>query len=243
MIDIICYYDNHYDILFDYFFYPTYQKHLSSNFNLIIKKTISSHKQSLFEWPNWCEIIIERYDILKEHIRCNPSKWTIFSDIDIVFLNNFSMDILQFLDQENTHIAYMAESFNHLDKWDINGGFFLFKCSNYMYDYFDHIQQNIKQMTRPNDQVFIREYLLNNPELKTSILDNNIFLTNNYPINHSIELIKKQTAKVFHATSAGSLLSKIQILSSVLCFDSFNYPPSGTINEKNARLWTMMESY
>ena len=234
MIDIICYYDNHHDILFDNLFFPTYQKHLSSSFNLVAHRSNSKHQESLFESENWCEIMINRFDILKQYIKDNPSKWAIFSDIDIIFFDNFILDITPILYQEDIHIAYMSESINNHTKWHINGGFFLFKCSDYIYDYFDNIQNNIKKMNKPNDQTFAHEYLKNNPGFKNSILDQNIFLANNHDKNYTIKLIQKGTIKVFHATSTISLLSKIQVLSTALCFNSFNNPSS---KEKESRLW------
>ena len=234
MIDIICYYDNHHDGLFNDLFFPTYKKHLSSTFNLVSHRTESKYNESLFESQNWCEIMINRFDILKQYIVANHSKWAIFRDIDIIFFDNFITDIMPFFYQEDIDIAYMSECINNRNKWYVNGGFFLFKCSDYIYNYFDHIQNNVKQMSKPNDQTFIHQYLKDNVKFKNSVLNQNIFLANNQDMNYSAELIKKRIVKVFHATSTMSFLAKTQVLSTALCIDSFADPSR---KEKESRLW------
>ena len=216
MIDIICYYDNHHERMFDDFFFLTYQKHLSKSFNLVAHKINSKYNNSSFESTNWCELIINRFDILKEYIKNNPSNWVVFSDIDIVFFDNFIVDIYPALYQTNVDILYMSECLHNQNKWYINGGFFLFKCTDYIYNYFSHVQENIKFMAKPNDQIFIQEYLKKNTTFKNDLLNPRIFLTNNQNINESIPLIKTNQTKVFHATSCYKISDKFKILTHVL---------------------------
>jgi hypothetical protein len=236
MIDIISYYDNHHEMIFENLFLPTFQKYLTPSFNLLTYKNKSKYTTSGFQSNNWCDIMINRFDILKEYIVNNKSKWAIFSDIDIIFFDNFITDIVQYYCQQNIEIIYMSEVMNNHTNWLINGGFFLFKCSDYIYDYFNTIQINIKNMNRPNDQTFIHNYLKENINFKNAILDQEIFVTNN---NNNIQdiknLIVNNKIKVFHATATMSVLSKIQILSTAMCIKSLteNYET----NEKKSRLW------
>ena len=179
-------------------------------------KINSKYNNSSFESTNWCELIINRFDILKEYIKNNPSNWVVFSDIDIVFFDNFIVDIYPALYQTNVDILYMSECLHNQNKWYINGGFFLFKCTDYIYNYFSHVQENIKFMAKPNDQIFIQEYLKKNTTFKNDLLNPRIFLTNNQNINESIPLIKTNQTKVFHATSCYKISDKFKILTHVL---------------------------
>lgn len=237
MIDIICYYDNHQEILYDTFFLPTYNKYLASNFNLLSTKFKSRHQSSFYESDNWCEIVINRFDILKDYIKRNNSKWAIFSDIDILFLGDITDYILKSTLQDRVDIFYMSET-SRPCKWYINGGFFLFKCTDYIYDFFDRIQSGIRLMPRPNDQILIQSVLRELTDFKNYILDPNIFVANNRHFRSIIPLIRKKQIRVFHATSTATIISKIQVLSTAYFIHS-------TVNaEKNnldCGLWIDIE--
>lgn len=233
-IDIICYFDNNHKVLFDLFFYQTYNNYLSSNFNLKqFTKTVTNTDEG-FQSKNWCSVMIERFDILKQYILENKNKWAIFSDIDIIFLNNFYKDIEKYFYQKEIEILYMCETQDKI-KHNINGGFFLFKSSDYIYNFFDNIQRNIRRAPKPNDQVYIKKFLMKHRGFKNNILDPNIFVTNNIEKETITQLITNNQAKVFHATSAMSILAKVNILSAALCFKSI----SSTSNnlEKKSNLW------
>lgn len=202
--------------MFDDFFLLSYQKHLSKSFNLVTHKINSKHTNSSFESTNWCELIINRFDILKEYIKNNPSNWAVFSDIDIVFFDNFIVDIYPAFYEKKTEILYMSESLHDPRKWYINGGFFLFKCTDYIYNYFSHIQENIKTMAKPNDQIFIQGYLKKNHTFKNDLLNPRVFLANNQNITEAISLIQTNQTKVFHATSCFTLSEKFKILTHAL---------------------------
>lgn len=219
MIDIICYYDNHHDCLFDNFFYPTFKQNLEEkNFNLVEYKTMSKYSDSSFESKNWSDMLINRFDILKEYIIKNPSKYAIFSDVDVIFLDDFYDNIKKYLNENNIQIFYMSEELNNTKNWYINGGFFLFHCSKYIYNYFEYIQQNIKKMEIPNDQKFIHNYLQRDRKFLSGLLNDKIFATNNAHIKKIKNILP--SIKVFHATCTFSALSKYQVLSSVLCLKS-----------------------
>lgn len=221
-IDLLCYYDSLQKPLFDLFFYPSFDKHLSNNFNLIEEffhtpKSVSSGWYS----DHWSKILIERIDFIKNYIHNNNSdKWCIFSDIDIIFLDNFIIDIQILLN--NFHdIYYMSETLRSLIT-DVNGGFFLFRCNEATKEYLDFVQQKTKQMAKPNDQVAIQEILKTNIKIRNSVLPRTMFMTNNNPQNKIATLISNNTLKVFHATVSKTLMEKIQILSTIKLFKDNN---------------------
>jgi hypothetical protein len=129
----------------------------------------------------------------------------------------------------------MSETIKNPQKYHINGGFILFKCCDYIYDFFTNIQDNTKLMKIPNDQTYTTQYLKNNPNFQSNLLDNNIFVTNNHTVNISINLIRKKMIKVFHATSTTSTMEKVQVLSTVLCLNNLLHNNKSTFRP---RLWT-----
>lgn len=213
-IDIICYYDTLHKNLFDLFFYSSYKKYLINNFNLI-EHYFSTDPNTESSWysEHWSKTLINRFDIIKDYIKCNTNKWCIFSDVDILFFENFYKDIKIYLESDLHDIYYMPE-FIRAPINIVNGGFFLFKCNNKIYDYFCLVQEKTKSMTEPNDQISIQELLKTN-NIKYSILHRSIFVTNNNPRNKILYLLNNNIMKVFHATCTGNVIEKMQVLSTV----------------------------
>lgn len=242
-IDIITYIDNNYHNLYDTFFLSSYNKYLSNDFNLVnIKAKSNNNNETFFESKNWCEIIINRFDILCSYIRNNKNKWAIFSDTDVVFFDNIKSNIDDIINSRNNiPIWYMSENLNNFQslkaknkyilsrtRKEINGGFFLFYCCDMVYKWFNYIKTNISSMSKPNDQVFIQDlinkqnsstitFTYDNNEYKIpfELLDPLIFATNNN--NKQVTIRHLKSIKAFHATSALTVIEKLQILSSVYC--------------------------
>lgn len=213
-LDILCYYDNLQECLFDLFFYPGYEKYLKTNFNLICHK-FDTDKNTIGGWnsKHWGKILIDRYDFIKAYILSNNNRWSIFSDIDILFLDNFYNEIRSLISDNSYNIYYMPEYIRSRNS-EINGGFFLFKCNKQVYDFFDLVQNQTKEMKYPNDQIVISE-LLKNKIINQSLLLRHGFVTNNNPKCKINRLISYGTMKVFHATSCHTTMEKIQVLSTV----------------------------
>lgn len=215
-IDLICYYDHLHKPLFDLFFYPTYEKYLSSHFNLLDNFYKNNKKDGSYESDHWCEFLIKRFDIIKNYISNNQDKWAVFSDVDVLFFDNFYNNLNYYKDKiKKVEVFYMAETFVS-PKYEVNGGFFLFKCSNYAYDYFDKVQKLTEKMEKPNDQTLMQNLLKNKDNDKIDFLDKRIFFTNNNPRKITLNLLN--CIKVFHATSAKNPVEKSQVLSSVFFY-------------------------
>ena len=215
-IDILCYYDNLYESLYDIFFYPSYKQYLSENFNLISHKVnVDQTTKTGWNTAYWSKILIDRFDFLKDYIIHNPNKWCIFSDIDILFLNNFYTDIQPLINEKTNDIYYMAE-YIRAPTSEINGGFFLFYSNETVFNFFDLIQKLTTEMNTPNDQIVITKTFKNKDyDIKHSVLPRNSFVTNNNPRQKTQNLIKYHTLKVFHSTCSNTVMEKIQILSSI----------------------------
>lgn len=213
-IDILCYYDNLQESLYDLFFYPSYERYLETSFNLVAHK-LNTSKYTIGDWnsKHWSKILIDRYDFLKDYILLNNNSWSIFSDIDILFLDNFYNQIQPLIIDNSYNIYYMPEYIRSLNS-EINGGFFLFKCNKEVYDFFDLVQNHAKKMEYPNDQVAASE-LLKNKIINQSLLFRHSFVTNNNPKSKISRLISYGTIKAFHATSCHTTMEKIQVLSSI----------------------------
>lgn len=213
-IDIITHHDHLHKYLKEIFFDPSFNIHLSQNFNLINHIDYNNEKDGSYLSFHWSDMIIKRFDIIKEYIFNNldSKKTAIFTDIDIIFLDNIYEDIMIFA-QSEYDVAYMSEGLLFKD-YMINGGFFVFKCSLKTFTFFDTIQSMTMNSSLRNDQPIIQTYLSNNPKcLNFTTLNKYYFCTNNNPKQLAEQLIPNM--KVFHATSASNLLEKFQVLSTV----------------------------
>jgi hypothetical protein len=242
-IDILTYHDRLHQPLFDIYFCPSFQQHLSQNFNLISHvDNNSSSADGSFESEHWSEILINRFDILKEYVSKNlwSEKIAIFSDIDIVFFDDIYTTIQKSMEPKDPipttnaiDIAYMAENL-HCPHHMINGGFFAFKCSEHILRFFDHIQCLAKKQKKPNDQPVIQSYFQRENKFNTThaLLNKTEFCTNNNPLYMLNSLIS--TVKVFHATSATNIIEKCHVLSNIILKkDLFNHK----LSLVNKNLW------
>lgn len=232
-IDIIVHYDHLHKDLKNLFFDPSFKIHLSKDFNLIDCIDENNEQDGSYLSAHWSDMIIKRFDIIKEYISKNldSQKLALFTDIDIIFLDNIYKDIIQLAASEYD-IAYMSEGLLFKD-FMINGGFFVFKCSLKTFAFFDNIQFITKNSVLKNDQPIIQEYLSNNTiNLKFTTLNKNYFCTNNNPRHLAEGLIPNM--KVFHATSASNLLEKFQVLSTILCKRQYYANPKSLLNKN---LW------
>jgi hypothetical protein len=237
MIDIIVYYDKKHQILFDYFFYPSFiENEMQKNFNLIQKKIIEKKTEGcgVFESSYWSKVIIDRFDILKQYVSENPGKWAIFSDIDILFIKNIyniTQNVIQ--NANNKKIFYMAENFYGNQ---VNGGFFLFNCCEEIFNWFDSVQKECLKMKVPNDQTYINSIVHNYPMV--NLLPRRNFCCNNNKTSIYKSLIDSNTMEVFHATSTYNITHKINVLSSVQIFlKRHNIPYSSSNIPLIPNLW------
>lgn len=239
MIDIITYSDTNHKCLYDIFFESSYKKYLANDFNLINYYTNALNNDDTFQSNNWSSIIINRFNILIEYAKNNPNKWAIFSDIDIIFLDNIYDDISPLINKSHDiKIFYMSENIQSYKKTakvktnpyinsikpQINGGFFLFLCCQEVYEWFTYIAKNITNMKYPNDQIFIQNTInrcspfhikFKDYDILYTVLNPLIFTTNNNPLHEAISALR--FSKVFHATSASGIIEKMQVLSSIYC--------------------------
>jgi|688.fasta_scaffold667658_1 hypothetical protein len=225
-IDIICFFDSLHKPLFDLFFKESFDIYLSENFKLVTHFENSANtalNQGHYQSDHWSSIIEKRIDFLRNYINTHNNNWAIFSDIDIIFLNNIYMSIYNTIstNYNNINIFYMPEIYFENK---INGGFFLFRCCSEIDMFFAHIQELLKASSIKNDQPIIQE-LLNNNLIKYGLLDKDIFMTNNH--DQYFILSKLSNIGAFHATSASNIWIKTQILSSIM---RYKYPSSD-------RLW------
>lgn len=232
-IDIITHYDHLHKNLKDIFFNPSFKTHLSNNFNLVDFIDENNEEDGSYLSSHWSDMIIKRFDIIKEYIiqYLNTNRIAIFTDIDIIFLDNIYEDIIT-ISESKYDIAYMSEGLLFKD-FMINGGFFVFKCSLKTFAFFDTIQSLTIRSPLKNDQPIIQEYILNNPQnVNFAILNKYLFCTNNNPKQLTEKLIPNM--KVFHATSASNLLEKFQVLSTILLKKQYYTDPQILVNKN---LW------
>lgn len=214
-IDVIVHYDHLHQYLKEIYFDPSFDSYLSDHFSLINFFDHNKESDGSYGSSHWSDMIIKRFDIIKEYIsqNLNTNKIAVFTDIDVLFLDNIYDDVIKVLNSKYD-IAYMSEglSFEH---HMINGGFFVFRCSLDIFSFFDTIQSITRDSLAKNDQPVIQNYFKNNlQKIKYTTLNKYLFCTNNNPRYVAEKLIP--TMKVFHATSASNITEKSQVLSTIL---------------------------
>lgn len=217
-IQILTYFNHHHKILYDLYFKPTFDIFLQNNFTLITKYADERLSNDISDYGYtkkiWQQMIVDRFDIILDHIRSNldPNTVSIFSDVDVMFFGNFYTELEPFIQNKSLILWYMPESIN-ADSYYVNGGFFAFKHSKETIRYFLTIQKLLLAYDGiKNDQPIIQDYLKENRIDYANIMPFSVFNTNNCHINNNIGLLKSGTLKVFHATSTASVYSKILVL-------------------------------
>lgn len=222
MIDIITYCDNHQKILKDKFFKPTFNLHLRESFNhidVIYNTDLDSIDKFGFGSDIFQEMIFNRWYMLIDHIKqdCDNKKFSIFSDVDVVFFGNFYSDIkTTCASKRDIDIYFMAENHrairSYKNNYDINAGFFIFRhCQNTL-SFMENIIEFMTKQKLKEDQIYIRQLLKEKYHSNISLLDSGIFSANNGPIQKVIASRDQKKLKVFHATSCLNIYSKMVIL-------------------------------
>lgn len=231
-IDILCYYDKHHKPLYDLFFETSFNKYLKHDFNLFSHIHTSKYNNSFFESPNWKDVILNRLDFIKDYVTNHQDQIAIYSDIDILFLDNFIEDI-SICFKDDTDIYYMSEYLHHRH-YEINGGFFLFKCNENVLNFLNEVIRRTKRTISNNDQIVIQSFFKKrkNLNIKWSFLNPKIFITNNEDNQLSWNMINN-TAKVFHCTSTPNMMCKLQTLSTITTLLDM----SSNIRIKKSKVW------
>lgn len=86
-IPLLTYYSPSHKSLFDNFFFPSYKKHLSTDFELIVLNG-EQLCAALFEEDNWNRQVKEKIIFLNEFIQKTENDYVVFSDVDIIFYKN-----------------------------------------------------------------------------------------------------------------------------------------------------------
>lgn len=233
MIDIITYCDNHQKILRDLFFKPSFNLFLKQSFNhidIFYDSDTNSANDLGFGSQIFQDMIFHRWEILINHVESciDKNKVSVFSDIDILFLGDFSHNIKYMMESKPRNIAmstnidifFMPETpsrsnYQMRNNHNINAGFFIFRHSKATLHFFNFVLDFMKKQKIKEDQFYIRKYLKNNFQSNIGLLDFNVFNTNNCGLDVNESLIKNNTLKVFHATSCYDIYEKIRVLTSL----------------------------
>lgn len=219
-IEILTYFNHHHKILYDLYFKPTYDIFLKDDFELITHydDSFSNHATDYgYTKKIWQEIIVNRFDIIINHIKSNIDNNTvsIFSDIDVIFFGNFYTELMSVVQNTELSLWHMPEDMRG-DRYYINGGFFVFRHSLTSIGFFETIKDILIQHSGiKNDQPLIQEYLRSSRSNYSDILPHSVFNANNVHIDYNLAFLRNGTLKAFHATSTHSVYSKILILNTM----------------------------
>lgn len=244
MIDIITYCDKSQNILKNLYFKPSFDIFLAKYFNhidLIYENNADPILESGFGGRIFQDIIHQRWKIIIDHITKQPldnNKLSIFSDIDVLFLDDFYPDILSASkSMPRTHIFFMSEIPTYFrsitDNYEINAGFFVFRHSKQSIDFFKTIYYLMNKLKIKEDQAYIRQQLKSTYNNSISLLDYKIFNTNNYNPEINNQLVLNKKLKVFHATSCFNIYQKLIRLNQIISLANISKKMSSKIYEQN----------
>lgn len=222
-IQIITYFNQYHQILFDLYFLPTFNLYLEKNFELVPNYIDHSHIKNPQDYGYikkiWQQIIVDRFDYIIEHIKKNidEERISIFSDVDVVFFGDFYNDLKAFSNDQSLILWYMPETFRG-PRYLINGGFFAFRHSYRTIEYFEKIKYLLSSNnhTVKNDQPIIQNFLKQTGASYADIMPSTIFSANNSGMDNNMLLLRNGSLKVFHATSTYCIHSKIIVLEKVI---------------------------
>jgi hypothetical protein len=93
-IPLLIYYSPSHMHLFESYFYPSYLRHLSADFDLNVVKG-AQLCESLFRQGNWNQQVKEKVILVNNFIQSASHEYFLFSDVDVIFYKNIRNELLE----------------------------------------------------------------------------------------------------------------------------------------------------
>jgi hypothetical protein len=155
--------------IYENYFLKSFNKYLSSDFELHAEFGVQKTKQGDFTDPELGSSMDDKLTLLKRAIEENYGKWFIYADCDIQFFNNIKDDINNYI---NIGEKQDIDMFCQEDCNSICAGFLLLKSSKKVHDFIDLISKERHKFN--NDQLAMNQYA---NYIRYSFLPRNIYYT------------------------------------------------------------------
>lgn len=156
MNKILTFYSDTHKILYEDYFLKSYEKHLSKDFKLLVKKVDQISTSGDFASFGFDLTMMEKIKWILENIDIEDDAYLVFADCDIQFFGNLEFDL---------------ESFDILfqhDFYDRNycAGFFICKQNEKVLNFFKMVYEEFKNsMNGKIDDQYVVNNILNNKSL------------------------------------------------------------------------------
>ena len=94
MIPILTYHTESHKCLYDDFFKPSFDKHLSEDFTLVSINGMQKCASATYYEEGWFDTVYEKIKFVNNFLNITDSELFVFSDVDIIFLDNIKDTIL-----------------------------------------------------------------------------------------------------------------------------------------------------
>lgn len=142
--------DSHQE-LYDLFFYPSYKKYLSQDFELIVEKIDQLCPNGNFGDNGFDITMLKKIELINKHIDINDKKILLFADIDIQFFQNIDLSFIV----EPYDIWFQQDYFNNY----ICAGLFIAKQNINTFKFFNDVFHELKSKIngKIDDQAIINQ--------------------------------------------------------------------------------------
>jgi len=170
MNKLLTFYSESHIKLYEEFFLNSFNKNLSKNFNLIVKKIPQVCESGDFASNGFDLAMLEKIKFIIENININEDQLLVFSDCDVQFFNDleFIMDDYDILFQKD----YFEKNYC--------AGFFVSKQNSKVLNFFEKVKNSLIESLngKIDDQGIINTLLNNNDKLiKSGFLPDNKYWT------------------------------------------------------------------
>ena len=137
-IPLLTYYSPSHESMFEQYFYPSYLKHLSIDFELVISKG-SQVCNALFEEDRWNDQVKEKIIFVNNFLQSTSDEYFVFSDVDILFFKNIRDEL--FHELKDNDMVIQNDSLNG-KKDNLCSGFYCCRVNDKTKRFFNDLLEN-----------------------------------------------------------------------------------------------------
>jgi hypothetical protein len=126
MIPLLTYHTESHKCLYDEFFKPSFNKHLSKDFTLVSINGDQKCTSAIYYEDGWFNTVFEKIKFVNNFLNNTDKDFFVFSDVDIIFLDNIKDIILNEL--ENCDMVFQRATSVRQDS--ICSGFYAMKVND-----------------------------------------------------------------------------------------------------------------
>lgn len=137
-IPLLTYYSPSHESMFEQYFYPSYLKYLSADFELLISKG-SQVCNALFEEDRWNDQVKEKIIFVNNFLQSTSEEYFVFSDVDIIFFKNIRDEL--FHELKDNDMVIQNDSLNG-KKDNLCSGFYCCRVNGKTKLFFKNLLKN-----------------------------------------------------------------------------------------------------